>query len=71
MRGMNIRKDLQEMFKATGWTPSRLSRESGVPVNVITRYLKKEREMRTDTLEKLWPYIYGDKRPKDIPEGAA
>jgi len=61
---MNLRQDLTSLVRLDGWSASRLSKESGVRVNIITRFIKGERkEMRSGTLEKLWPFLYGPRRP--------
>lgn len=62
---MNLRQDLKLLVGLENWSPSRLSKESGVRVNIITRFIKGERkEMRSGTLEKLWPFLYGPQRPE-------
>lgn len=77
---MNTRQDLNALVRLAlaalvaleGWSPTRLSKESGVRVNIITRFIKGERqEMRSGTLDRLWPFLFGDRRPTgatwDIP----
>jgi DNA-binding Xre family transcriptional regulator len=61
---MNIREQIEKALLQHGWTATRLAREAGIAPPVITRFLSGERSgLHSSTLEKLWPYICGDKRP--------
>jgi hypothetical protein len=65
---MNIREDLKSYLDSTGTTPAKLARQARIPVNVITRFIKGERSgIHSTTVEKLWPFLYGD-RPPSPPE---
>lgn len=65
---MNLAHDFNTFFKDTGWNPYRLAKAAGIKVEIITRVQKGERQgVHSKTLEKLWPYLYGDLRPLPIP----
>lgn len=60
-----IRQDLLALVSLADWTASRLARESDVRVNIITRFIKGERQsLRSETLGKLLPFLYGSRRPQ-------
>ncbi|WP_319764467.1 helix-turn-helix transcriptional regulator [Maridesulfovibrio sp.] len=62
---MNIKEDLKKFLEDTGWTAAKLANEANISAPVITRFLSGARKgLHSSTLEKLWPYLYGDKRPK-------
>jgi DNA-binding Xre family transcriptional regulator len=64
---MNIKHDIQTMLTEAGWPAARLAEVAGVPAPVITRLLSGKRKgLHTSTLCKLWPYVYGDKRPAPV-----
>ena len=73
MTDMNLAQDLTSFFNDTGWSACRLAREAGIKsVQAITRVQKGERQgMHTKNLEKLWPYLYGDRRPPAQPSPPA
>lgn len=66
---MNLAHDLTTFFQESGWSACRLAREAGIKsVQAITRVQKGERQgMHSKNLEKLWPFLYGDKRPLPSP----
>jgi len=65
---MNIQADIKQLLEESGWPASRLASEAGIPAPVITRFLRGDRKgMHTRTLEKLWPFLYGDRRPTPVP----
>lgn len=58
---MNIKHEIQSFLDRTGWTVSKLARESKVPVPVLHRLKTGEREgMTLRTYEKLRPFLYGN-----------
>ncbi|MBI9113294.1 hypothetical protein [Maridesulfovibrio ferrireducens] len=69
---MNLKEDLTHMLAESDWTASRLSIESGVPAPVLTRFLRGTRKgLHSSTVEKIWPFVYGEKRPPHHPQEAA
>jgi len=70
---MNLAQDLTIFFQDTGWSACRLAREAGIKsVQAITRVQKGERQgMHSKNLEKLLPYLYGDRRPPSLHEQGA
>jgi DNA-binding Xre family transcriptional regulator len=71
---MNIKADLKNVLAESGWSASRLAAAAGVSAPVVTRFLSGARAgLHSSTLEKLWPFIYGDKRPnpEQAPKEAA
>lgn len=68
---MNITDEFARFFRETGWSPYRLAKEAGIKVEIITRVQKGTRKgLHSSTLEKLWPFLYGDKRPQPLPAPA-
>lgn len=62
---MNIKTDIEQFLRDTGWNAHRLAQESEVAAPIITRLLSGERKgVHSKTLERLWPFLYGDKRPE-------
>ncbi|MFW5970493.1 MAG: helix-turn-helix domain-containing protein [Desulfovermiculus sp.] len=58
---MDIKQDIKQYLKESGWSASRLAREAGVATPVITRLMTGERKgIHSQTLSKLWPFLYGD-----------
>lgn len=71
---MDIKKDLEQFLAETGWNVPRLVAETGVNKDSIYRLLNESRKgLGCKSLEKLWPYLYGDKRPnpEQAPKEAA
>lgn len=61
---MNIADEFTRFFQETGWSPYRLAKEAGIKVEIITRVQKGTRKgIHSSTLEKLWPFLYGDGHP--------
>jgi len=59
---MNIKADIESYLKRSGWSVLRLAHEACVNKDSIYRLLKGNRKgVNSSTLEKLWPYLYGDK----------
>jgi DNA-binding Xre family transcriptional regulator len=64
---MDIKQDIKQYLEVSGWSASRLAREAGVATPVITRLMTGERKgVHSQTLSKLWPFLYGDINPSDI-----
>ena len=67
---MNLAQDFNAFFQETGWSPYRLAKAAGIKVEIITRVQKGERQgVHSKTLEKLWPFLYGDRRPLPRAQG--
>lgn len=61
-----LREDIRKTLDVTGWPAAKLAKESGVPPACITRLLRGTRGgVHSTTLEKLWPFLYGPKRPDE------
>ncbi|MDL2268245.1 hypothetical protein LJC46_09750, partial [Desulfovibrio sp. OttesenSCG-928-G15] len=61
---MNIKSDIDRFLEASGWSPYRLAKESGVNLNIIRRVQLGQRDgVHSSTLARLAPFIYGDKFP--------
>lgn len=68
---MNIRHDLKIFFAETGWPILRLAKASGVDAGNLNRVVHGKRGLNSKSIEKLWPYLYGDKRPPAKEDTAA
>lgn len=68
---MNIKADLETFFRETGWTQRHLATVTGVNEVQISDYKHGRRKPSSAVLERLWPYLYGPKRPAPQPEEAA
>jgi transcriptional regulator with XRE-family HTH domain len=67
-----VREDLRGLLAEAGWSQSRLSKESGVSQGCISRFLSDEEAgMNYRSFQRLWPYIYGEKRPAPAEPGAS
>ncbi|WP_424450080.1 helix-turn-helix domain-containing protein [Pseudodesulfovibrio tunisiensis] len=52
------------MLTESGWSQTNLARASQVPQSTISKILNgASKGIHSSTLEKLWPYLYGDQRP--------
>ena len=61
---MDIKQDLERFLSDVGWDVSRLVAESGANKDSIYRLLNGTRKgVSYKTMQKLWPFIYGDRRP--------
>ena len=68
---MNIKSDIKKVLAESGMSVTELARLSDVNQSILSRFVNgKQKGLHSDTLEKLWPFIYGDKRP-DNPNKAA
>lgn len=69
---MDIPTDIREFLTVSGWTAKRLAVEAGVEPSTITRLVRGERQgVNSRTLDKLWPFLYGDRRPVPVPPAGA
>lgn len=56
---MNLKTDIESFLEHSGWSAYRLSKASGVNLNVIRRVQRGIRAgVHSSTLEKLAPYLY-------------
>jgi transcriptional regulator with XRE-family HTH domain len=61
---MDIKSDIERFRKETGWSVLKLAAAAGVSKDSIYRLLRGDRRgINSTTLQRLWPFIYGDKRP--------
>jgi lambda repressor-like predicted transcriptional regulator len=59
-----VKADIQAVVSMPGMSINRLSQDAGVEWKVLKRFLSGDGAgISASTLEKLWPYVYGDKRP--------
>ena len=66
---MNIREDIINLLNESGWSQTALALESGVPQSTLSKILTGvSKGVHSSTLEKLWPYLYGEKRPSPAEE---
>lgn len=66
---MKLKKDVETMLAESGWNIPRLIAESGANKDSVYRLLNGTRDgVNSSTLEKMWPFIYGDKRPPALPK---
>lgn len=62
---MNIKADIETLLAETGWNVAELVRKTGANKDSIYMLLRGDRkDISTKTLSRLWPYLYGDKRPE-------
>lgn len=65
----NLRREIEELATRPGWSIAKLARESGVEQASLSRFCKgDQRSLNGANIEKVWPFIYGDKRPPDLQE---
>ena len=68
---MNMKQDIKTLLAEVGWSPLNLAAAAGVSKDSIYRLLNGSRKGgNSTTLEKLYPFLYGDKRPAPKPEAA-
>lgn len=60
-----FRNDVRGFLESSGWSKNKLSSLAGVDWKVINRFTEEGSSvgLNSETIEKLWPFIYGDKRP--------
>ena len=58
---MSIQNDIKRMMAESGWTQQKLAAEAGVNPCALSKLLN--RNEKKSIVERIWPYIYGDKRP--------
>lgn len=64
---MDIARSIKKFLKVSGWNVYQLAQRTGVPASSLYRLINGQRKsIRTDTLEKLWPYLFGDKSPLQV-----
>lgn len=67
MIAMDIKQDILAFLEATGWNASQLAHAAKISQPVISRLLTDGASRRhgchSSTLQKLFPFLYGDRRP--------
>lgn len=58
-----MRCEVAAIASLPGWSINRVSDESGVSKDNVYRFVKGMICLSWPSLEKLWPFLYGDKRP--------
>ena len=64
---MSIQNDIKHVLAESGWTQQRLAAESGVNPCGLSKLLNRKGKL--SIVERIWPYIYGDKRPPAKTQG--
>lgn len=66
-----FRQDVRDVVDSPGMSINRLATDAGVEWAVVKRFLsaKQRTGINASTLERLWPFIYGEKRP--LPEDSS
>jgi hypothetical protein len=67
----SFRQAVREAAATPSWTVTRLAKESGVDQASLWRFCDGSSGLSGINIEKLWPFIYGDKRPGGEPKEAA
>ena len=58
---MNIQTDLKQMLAESGWSQERLAKEADLNPSALSKFLGRAEGKAI--AERVWPFIYGDKRP--------
>ena len=62
-----LRDDIRACLTNRGISIHRLAQESGVDAAALWRFINnKKPNLTTDSLFRLWPYIYGEQKPLPI-----
>lgn len=62
-----LRTDIQVFLENRGIRLARLASNAGVDAGSLWRFVKgHQRNLTTDNLFRLWPFIYGKQRPKPL-----
>jgi plasmid maintenance system antidote protein VapI len=67
---MNITEDINNFLRLSGWSIHRLAKASGVDPGNLNRVVHGKQGLNSKSVERLWPYLYGDKRPSAIQKKA-
>lgn len=59
---MHIQTDIKKMLSESGWSQGRLAKEAGLNLSALSKFLGRRDQGRA-IAERVWPFIYGDKRP--------
>lgn len=63
---MNITPYVEAMLRKTGWTKTMLAKEAGISKDSMRRiFTQKDSD---NVVDKLIPFIFGVKRPLDLPD---
>lgn len=58
---MDIKKDIELFLKQSGWKQSELAKNANIHPVTLNRLLRGKRTgFNSVTLEKLWPFLYGE-----------
>lgn len=69
---IQLRKDIEALVDSIqGFTRTDLARLSGVDQASLSRFCAGKHGLSGAYIEKLWPYLYGNKRPKPDHDEAA
>jgi transcriptional regulator with XRE-family HTH domain len=52
-KGLNVCDQIRDAFRASGWTFYKLGREAGVKPETVARFIRRERDVRSETFAKL------------------
>lgn len=58
---MSIQKDIKKMLAESGWTQKQLAEAAGVNQCALSKMLNRD---GGSILERIHPFIYGEKRPE-------
>ena len=58
---MSIQTDVKTMLRESGWSQDRLAREAELNPSALSKFMGREEGKAI--AERLWPFVYGDKRP--------
>lgn len=60
---------LREAIEASGWTHYRIGKEAGIKSEIISRFVKGERDMRAATFAKIATALGLELKPKEEQRG--
>jgi DNA transposition AAA+ family ATPase len=66
---MEIKADIKTLLDESGLNLSSLARMACVNQSILSRFINGDQAgLNSKTLEKLWPFVYGEKRPPALPK---
>jgi lambda repressor-like predicted transcriptional regulator len=66
-----LRGEVRAICRVKGWSMTRLARASGVDQASLSRFLSGSAGLKGDSIEKLWPFVFGECRPRENGENGA